>query len=58
MAGDVHSQRAQLLDQAPDFRAAGSDLVGDLGAADDDGCVPGEQADNASQARVRAPRSV
>jgi hypothetical protein len=34
VAGDVNSQTTELLDQAPDFRAASADLVGDFGSAD------------------------
>src|SRR5215469_8983827 len=52
MPCDVDAQRAQLLDQAPDFRTTSPDLVGDLRAADGDGCVVHQQADNASKAGV------
>jgi hypothetical protein len=53
VSGNIHAQAAQLLNQAPDFRAVGGDFLGNLGPADDDGCVLGQQADDAAQAAVR-----
>ena len=51
-AGDVYAELAELLDEAPDFRASRADFVGDLRAAHDDGGVVGEQADDASETSV------
>ena len=56
MPGDLNSQRAQLLNQAPDLGAAGADLVGDLGAADDDGGVVHQQPYNPPQTQIRPLR--
>ena len=56
MPRDLNSQRAQLLNQSPDLRAIGADLVGDLGAADDDGGVVHEQPDDPPQAQIRPLR--
>ncbi len=53
MTGDIYPETAQLLDQAPNFRAVRAQLFADLGTAYDDGCVFGEQANNAAQADVR-----
>ena len=52
VSGDVHAEAAQLLNQAPDFRAVGGDFLGDLGAADDDGGVLHEQAHDAAEAHI------
>ncbi len=52
VSGDVNAELAELLDEAPDFRASRADFVGDLGAAHDDGGIVGEQADDASETSV------
>ena len=52
VSGDVYAELAELLDEAPDFRASRADFVGDLRAAHDDGGVVGEQADDASETSV------
>src|SRR5580704_2300491 len=52
MTVDLDAQRAQLLNESPDLRAADADLVGNLGAADHYRGVIHQQADNAAQARV------
>ncbi len=52
MPCNLNPQRAQLLHQAPDLRAAGADLLGDLGAAHDNGGVVHQQADNPPQAEI------
>ena len=52
VSGDVNAKLAELLDEAPDFRASRADFFGDLGAAHDDGGIVGEQADNASKTGV------
>ena len=56
MPGNLNSQRAQLLHQPPDLGAAGADLVGNLGAADDDGGVVHQQPHNSSEAQIRLLR--
>src|SRR5271169_1043199 len=53
MSGNVDAQAAQLLNQAPNFRAAGADLFGNLRAADDNDSVVHEQAHDAAEADVR-----
>src|SRR5450631_1103313 len=52
MPSDIHAQRAQLLNQSPNFRPARSDLFRNLRAADNNGSVAHEQADDAAQANV------
>src|SRR6185312_648751 len=44
VSGDVNAKLAELLDEAPDFRASRADH--------DDGGIVGEQADNASKTSV------
>ena len=56
MSGDVNPERAQLLHQPPDLGAAGTDFVGDLGAADHDGGVVHQQTHNPSQSQIRLLR--
>ncbi len=58
MAGDIHAQAAQLLNQAPDFGAVGRNFLGDLRAADHDGGVLHQQAHDAAQAQVGGLRLV
>jgi len=52
MSGDVYAQSAQLLDQPPNFRAAGRNFVGDLGATHNDRRVFHQQANNAAEAKI------
>ena len=56
MSGNLNSQRAQLLYQAPHLGAAGTNLVGNLGAAHDHGGVVHQQAHNPPQTQVRPLR--
>jgi len=53
MAGNLHAEVTQVLDSAPDFRARGAKLFRDARAADDDRGVIAQQADDATQARIR-----
>jgi len=52
MAGDIDSERAELLDEAPDFRTRCADFVGDFCATDDDGGMVDEKLDNAAETGV------
>lgn len=52
MASDIDSEAAQLLDQAPDFGAAGADFFGDFCSARDHGRVIHQEANDAAQAHV------
>src|SRR5271163_3852828 len=52
MPRDIHTQPAQLLNEPPDFRPARPHLLGNLGAADDDGRVAHKQANNMPQANI------
>jgi hypothetical protein len=52
MSGDIDAQAAQLLDEAPDFGAAGGNFLSDFGAADHDGRVLHEEADDATETDV------
>src|SRR5271157_4142545 len=52
MSSDIHAQPAELLNQPPNFRPARPDLVGNFRAADDNGSVAHEQADDAAQANI------
>ncbi len=56
MPGNLNSQRAQLLHQSPDFGPAGANLVGNLGAAHDDGGVLHQQPHNPPQPQIRPLR--
>ena len=58
MARNVDSQRAQLLDQAPNFRAAGRNLFRNLGAAHHHHRVLHQQAHDVPQANVGGLRFV
>jgi hypothetical protein len=53
VSGDVDSKASQLLDETPDFRAVGGNLLRDLGAAYDDGGVLHEQAEDAAETEIR-----
>jgi len=52
MAGDLHSEIAQLLHRSPDFGARGAELFGNALATDDDCGVVTQQANNAAEAGV------
>src|SRR5271157_546322 len=52
MSSDIHAQPAQLLNQPPNLRPARPDLFRNLRAADDNGSVAHEQADDAAQANI------
>jgi hypothetical protein len=52
MSCDVDTQRAQLLDESPDFGATGTKFGRELGAADHDRGVAGKQAHDAAKADV------
>src|SRR4029077_9357999 len=52
MSLDFHAERTQLLDEPPDFRAAGSDLVANLGAADHDRGVVHQYANDAAETDI------
>ena len=56
MPGNLDSERAQLLYQAPHFGAAGANLVGNLGSAHDYGRVLHQQPHNPPQAQIRPLR--
>src|SRR5512146_1381570 len=58
MSGDLNPVFAQLLHQAPNFRAAGSDLVGDLGSAHHDHGIVGKKANDVPEPRVGARSGV
>jgi hypothetical protein len=58
MASDIDSKVAQLLNQTPDFRAAGADLRRDFRSAYNHGGMIDEKADNASQPGVSLCRSL
>ncbi len=58
MSGDLDAQFAQLLHQPPHLRPAGSDLFCNLGPADNDGGVLGQQPHNPPQSRIRPLRCV
>jgi hypothetical protein len=52
MSGDIDAERAELLNEAPDFGASGADLGGDFGSADDDSGVVDEKLDDAAETGV------
>src|ERR1700688_4339358 len=52
MSGNVYTEAAQLLNEAPDFGAGGRNFLRDFGAADDDGGVFHEKTDDTAQAEV------
>lgn len=52
MSGDVHTQPAELLDQPPDFRAAGRNFLRDLGSAHDYRRVLHQEPDDETQAQI------
>jgi hypothetical protein len=52
MAGDLHTQFAQMLHRAPHLGAGCAELFGDALAADDDGRVVAQQAHDAAETRV------
>ena len=52
MTSHVNSQPPQLLDQAPNFGAAGGNVLGNLSAADDNGGVLHEGVHNPPQAKI------
>jgi len=52
MPGDLNAERPKLLNETPDLRTARTDLIGDLGAADYNRRVVGQQANDAAETRV------
>src|SRR5579884_3400503 len=57
VAGNVNTETAQLLDQAPHFGPAGADLISDFGTAHDDRSVIAQRANDATEALVGGLRS-
>src|ERR1700676_4645126 len=58
MSGNIHSKIAELLNQSPNFRTAGTDLGRDLRSAYDDSGVSHEKTHNATQSRVGLRREL
>ena len=56
VAGYIDSQTSQLLNETPDFRPAGRNLLRDLGAADDDRRVSHQQAHDQAETGIRLLR--
>ena len=52
VAGDLHAQFAKMLHRPPDFGARRAKFLGNASAADDDGGVVAQQADDAAEPRV------
>jgi hypothetical protein len=52
MPRDIHAQTAQLLNQSPHFGAVGGNLLGNLGAADDNRSALHQQTHNAAETEI------
>ena len=52
MPRDLNAEGPKLLNETPDLRAARADLIGDLGTADYNRRVVGQQPNDAAKARV------
>src|SRR5271156_4199546 len=52
MAGDIHTEAAQLLNETPDFGTIGRNLLRDFCSADDDGGMLHQEAHDAAEANV------
>src|SRR5215471_6876093 len=52
MSGNVDAEVTQLLHQSPHFGSRGTNLLGDLGAADNDRGIAHQEADDASEASI------
>jgi hypothetical protein len=51
-AFNLNSERTELLDEAPHFRAAGVEFAGDFGATDDDSGVVHQETNDAAETGV------
>src|SRR5579863_3231794 len=58
MPCNIDTQAAQLLNESPDFRAAGCDLLGNLRSAHDDRRVLHQETNDQSQAKIGGQRLV
>jgi hypothetical protein len=52
VSGNINAKAAELLNEAPDFRAAGADLAGDFSTADNHGGVIHEKLHDAAQVDI------
>jgi hypothetical protein len=48
----MDAQVAEMLNRAPDLRAGGAQFFGDPGAADDEGCVVAEEANDVAETSI------